>query len=444
MIRLPVTERSRPRCALRVRLALLLLAFGATPAPAAEFAGGEEYVLPADEVIDDDLVVAAETIRIDGRVEGDLVAAGRDIVVNGTVDEDFIAAGLTLVVNGHVGDDIRIAGYALRFGEEARVGDDVFASGYSLETLDGSLLGGNLLFAGFQAALAGRIEETLGAGVGALELRGEIGEDAQLGVGASPAPPLLSFFFSPSVDVPAIEPRLTLADSARIGGDLQYASPEPAAIHPHAKVAGEVRFEKQERSEAGGNGVDLATPLRRFVTVVAVGLLLLWCTPGGFERILSAGRRDPLPSLAWGVVLVLAVGLVAAVLGVVFVLLVSIVGGLTLGGLALPLLAVGLLLELALLTPSLTVAFYLPPALASVLVGRFVLERSRPDWLSRRWPPLLAGAAIWVVVLALPVVGRLAWLVVTLAGVGALFVHLRASAAGEPPAGNSGAAVGQP
>ena len=94
---------------------------------AVETRSGQEVVIGPDEVVEDDLYVAANEVVVDGTIEGDLVAFGRSVTVNGTVEGDLIAAGQTVEVGGTVEDDARIAGQALLLGGGASVGDDLLA-----------------------------------------------------------------------------------------------------------------------------------------------------------------------------------------------------------------------------------------------------------------------------------------------------------------------------
>jgi cytoskeletal protein CcmA (bactofilin family) len=60
----------------------------------------------AQEVINDDLYLSAETVTIDGTVKGDAVVAATQITLNGTVEGDLIAVGRIITVNGTVNDDV--------------------------------------------------------------------------------------------------------------------------------------------------------------------------------------------------------------------------------------------------------------------------------------------------------------------------------------------------
>src|SRR5206468_2827416 len=63
-----------------VFIALSMCAFRST-APAADFRSGDDFVVKADETIDDDLYVCARSIRIDGTVDGDLIGWAQEITI---------------------------------------------------------------------------------------------------------------------------------------------------------------------------------------------------------------------------------------------------------------------------------------------------------------------------------------------------------------------------
>src|SRR5689334_24413321 len=96
-------------------LAILTLAV-ATPVMAFEGRSGDDIVIKADEVINDDLYVTAQNFTLDGTVNGDVFVMGETITINGTVDGDLFAGGQTIVINGTVTGDVRIGGAALQLG----------------------------------------------------------------------------------------------------------------------------------------------------------------------------------------------------------------------------------------------------------------------------------------------------------------------------------------
>ena len=89
-----------------VLLLALMLSFAA-PVHAFDGRGGDNVVIKAGEVIDDDLYIGAQTITFDGTVTGDFVAGAQTVIINGTVEGDLIVGAQTVVINGSVGDDAR-------------------------------------------------------------------------------------------------------------------------------------------------------------------------------------------------------------------------------------------------------------------------------------------------------------------------------------------------
>lgn len=444
--------------------ALLLISVlcGAGTSRAAVFLGGGEVVVGVDQVIEDDVIASGGSIRIDGVVRGDLVAAGGAIIVNGSVESNLIAAagqitlrgsvgadvmasGGTLLIDGEVGDDVRMSGYALQLGSNAKVGDDLFAGGFSLDARPKSRVNGSVFFGGYQARMAGRVGENLNVGVGALEIQGTVTGDVSAGVGQAGEqrpPDVISYFFKPSVEVPNVPSGFTVGESARIGGDLRYGSRDAATIDAGAKIAGSVQFEEREDEFRFPS---IRSHVRRFATLLVIGLALLWLAPGWSARLSRMAQDRPLPSLAWGAALTVSVLIAAVLVGVLTALAVGIFGGLTLGGLAPPFLGIGLLLELALLTPFLIVALYLPPILMGNIAGRWALGRYRPDWLRFAAAPLAIGLVLYAVARALPLLGGLVFLGTALVGLGAAAIWVRDLLRNEPAeaSGPRGTAPGQ-
>src|SRR5690606_14682587 len=138
---------------------------------AADFRGGDRVVIAADQVINDDLYVSGNEIVIDGTVKGDVYAIGQTITINGTVDYDVIAAAQTLTINGKVGSDARLAAQAIILGENAEIARSLLSAAFSLETRPNSRIGNDLLFAAYQALLAGTVGKDVVAGANGIELR---------------------------------------------------------------------------------------------------------------------------------------------------------------------------------------------------------------------------------------------------------------------------------
>ena len=139
--------RTRSRKLLLIGGLVLLAALLAVPtALAFEGREGDTVTIEADEVIEDDLYIAAGEFTLDGTVKGDLFVVGGILEINGTIEGDLVAAGQSIAINGTVEDDARIAGYALTI--DGDVADDMIAAGFSVEHEPEATAGGDLLSVG--------------------------------------------------------------------------------------------------------------------------------------------------------------------------------------------------------------------------------------------------------------------------------------------------------
>ena len=396
---------------------------------AIETRGGQNVTIDADEVVEDDLYVGAQTVTVEGTVRGDLVAAAGTVRVNGgTVEGDVISAGRTVIVNGTVEDDVRIAGQALLIGEDAQITDDLIAAGFSLESEPGSTVGGELLYGGYQALVAGTVGENLRGGMTAFELSGEVEGNVNVEADGGGAQPPGGRFApgAPAVSVPSVEPGLTLTDTARVDGDLHYKSSSRGDIASGAQIGGEVAYEQRPAEEVQpaqtGASAVLLESLRRFVVLLLIGLLLVWLAPGLVRGVADTVRSQPLLSLGWGV-LDYVIVVVAGLLVLAATILLAIVFGLiTLGGLIPAIISIGVLTDAVLVVAFLISIFYLAPVMVSFLGGRMLLGRLQPDRAAGRMLPLVIGIVVYVILRAIPILGAVVAVVVVLLGLGAISI----------------------
>jgi cytoskeletal protein CcmA (bactofilin family) len=425
-------------------LVLLVTLLIASPVlGAVETRNGDRVVIGPDEEVDDDLYVTANDVVVDGTIRGDLVAFGRSVTVNGTVQGDLIAAGQSVEVGGRVDDDARIAGQTLLLRDGAQVDDDLISAGFSLENDAGSIIGGSVLYAGYQALLAGNLGEDLKGAVNGLQLSGQVGGDVDVDVDGEDEGSA-AFLFEPLVQIPTVESGLTLTDSALIGGDLTYESSMEARTAPGAQIEGEVVREErpaaEEVEEQPANPVAdwVLGNLRSFVELVLVGLLLVWLVPGWIRRLAGTVLDRPLGSLGWGLLGLIAFLVLGIAILLATILLAVIFGLLTLGGLVALCVVVGLLAEVVLGLVFWISTGYLAQIVVSFLAGLLFVEAVRPgQGTGQRVLPLVVGLILYVILRAIPVLGPLVGLVVVLLGLGALsnwvWTKLRHSRPAQPP-----------
>jgi hypothetical protein len=340
-------------------------------------------------------------------------------------------------------DDARIAGQTLLLRDDARVGDDLISAGFSLESGPGSTVGGTLLYAGYQALLAGNVGEDLKGAMNGLQLSGQVGRDVDADVDGENegSPP---FLFEPLVEVPTVESGLTLTDSARIGGNLSYKSDAEARINPGAQIEGEVipqerpAAEEEEEPARSAAADWVLGNLRSFVELVLVGLVVIWLASGWIRRLAGRVLDRPLASLGWGLLSLIAFFVSGIGILLATILLAVIFGLLTLGGLVALIVVVGLLAEALLGLAFWVSTGYLAQIVVSFLAGLLIVEAVRPGrGTGQRVLPLVLGLILYVVLRAIPVLGPIVGLVVVLFGLGALsnwiWTKFRRSRATQPP-----------
>jgi hypothetical protein len=402
-----------------------------SPASAATTMSGDEVVVSAHEVIEDDLVVWGTYVRIDGIVRGDVVALGTDIVVEGLIEGDLMAAAKTVYLNGAVHDDARVAAYAVAFGERASIGDDGFVLAYSLEAKPASRIGGTAWVAARQARLAGQIAETLAVRAGALALFGLTAGDAHAVVGGLEGFVHSSLMIDLAIEIPDVPDGLTVAKDAYIGGDLDYSAQHAATIEPGATVVGETRRTPWEAESstlpAAEEPVAPEAPFPRafdrFVLLALLGLLLLAAAPRFLHARGDELAARPLKSLGWGIGAFVVTGVASFALGTVgLASVVGLAGGS--GAVAFGLAAATFFMQVGLLAVFLVALFYAAPALVCLALGTELFARLGrapvDDSRSAGIAPLLVGCALYAALRAVPFLGVLAAILAALAGLGAL------------------------
>jgi cytoskeletal protein CcmA (bactofilin family) len=422
-----------------IGIALLVSTVGSA-ATAATFRSGPQPAVAADEVIEGDLYMTGDRVTVDGLVQGDLVAAGREVIVNGTVEGDLIAAAQTVYVGGTV-EDARIAGMAIKLGEGAHVSEDLFGAAFSLESDTGSLVGCSVVFAGYQALLAGTIGGMAKISAGALELAGSVmgNVDAEIS-GKQGAMSPANYIPSP-FEMPSVDGGLKVADSARIGGRLTYTAKSEGAIAFAESIDGGVEHRPSEGEwEQGPNVASRVFGfLKKPISLLVVGLLLLWLAPACQRGLVEKLETRPLPSLGWGVLTLICFPIAA-----IAIILVSVPTAILLGLVRLPDLAtlviVSMLVCEGLLAASIWVPVaFLAPIAVGLAAGRWLARRTRVGVVDGGVLQLVIGLAGLAVLSAIPVIGTLIGLLVLLLGLGAVttWVFQQSICGSQTPAENT-------
>ena len=320
---------------------------------------GQEVDVPAGETVQGDLIASAGTVRIDGRVDGDLVATGGRVTVAGTVTGDVLAAAGTTTISGQVDGDVRLA--SGRALVEGRVGEDLLIGAGQATVASGARVGGDLIF-----------------GAGRMQMNGAVAGSVVGSTG-------------------------NYSRAGSVGGSERVTVQEP-----------------REAPTLADRGFDV---LRRYLSIVIVGLLLLWLTPRILRGAGDAVRRRPL--VAFGLGIVAVIGVVVAVVLVVFltVLLAIGLGLVGLGSLAGTIAFAGTVAVVVIVFLVFVAVMFGAQAAVGLGLGR-LLFRGDPLSFGMAFLALLLGVLVVVLLAAIPVAGGWLEALLVLLGLGALLVGL--------------------
>ncbi len=372
-----IRRRLRRSAAIAVVVSALLLAVALPQrASAADVRRGRAILIPAGDVVHNDLVVIGPSVRIDGTVEGDVIAFTRSLTVTGHVTGDVIAFAGGVAIDGNVDGNVRVMSHSMIL--EGTTGKNISVIANTLELTSKGNVGGEAIVLATDADLDGKIQRDLLGLFGRGDLEGLIGGEAWIRGGS-----------------------LEVASTAEIRGPATYEGPQQPIVEAGAKLASPIRTEitqgmRRTRMTTARTAV---RAVFGYAALLAVGILLLLIFPGFFRATLREAGSIGLP---------IGVGALALISGG-FLLVLGVL-----------LLFVGVGAGMA------SVMAYAPVLyVAHIFVGVWLGNRIRgesPDNTSAIIGRMALGLLILRVVELVPVVGWLVWLAVVLWGTGAVLM----------------------
>ncbi|MFT7184389.1 MAG: hypothetical protein ACI9QC_000731 [Oceanicoccus sp.] len=248
----------------------------------AAFESGEKYAfISDDEVIDDDLFIAAEEVVIDGIVNGDVFAAGAKVTVNGVINGDLYVAGAMVDISGTVTDDVIAIGSSITL-DGAQIGDSLITAGEVLSLDSDTTLGGGLIYAGASMDMDAAVE------------RGVLGASAVTRVSGS---------VGKNVIIAAAE--LSLHPDTQINGDLKYWADEALELDDGI-VVGNIEFVETYQSEVEEEGAkfelmgQIGNEIWSYLAALLVGCVFIAFLPKYYHRVGKEAVSNPLMSVVYG------------------------------------------------------------------------------------------------------------------------------------------------
>jgi cytoskeletal protein CcmA (bactofilin family) len=356
-------------------LVVLLGTFLSIPVLAAGLISNNDvYSISKDQVINDDLYIAAKSIIIDGTINGDIFCVAQNVIISGTVNGGVTVAGGTVTITGTITNGARIAAQTINIS--GKIGRDLFVAGSDFSLTPTANVKRDLLFGSQSANIAGNVDGNIKGGSNTATFSGKIGGNVEMWV-----------------------TQLTLANTAAIQGKVTYTSNKQAIVQSGAQINGTVtRLPQPSRSPGIGGNI-----LGFFMIAVTGIIAVLLLGSARLAQMADSIRNKPWLSLGWGA-LVLVVTPIAAI-----IIMITVIG--------IPLGFIALALYL--------IALYLSQIPAGLFIGRLILRGySRKQAKIRTIVALVLGLFLLLIAGIIPVLNVLAGLLVVLFGLGSLSIWL--------------------
>ncbi|HET6142209.1 MAG TPA: zf-HC2 domain-containing protein [Candidatus Acidoferrales bacterium] len=376
-----IRRRLRRNMAVAVVMSAMLLAVALPQqASAADVRRGRAVVIPAGEVIHNDLVAAGPSVRIDGTVEGDVIAFTRYLTVTGHVTGDVIGfAGVTLI-DGTVDGNVRVFSQSVML--QGEIGKNLSTVSRSLNLSAKANIKGGAIALAADGDFDGKIQHDLLGLIGRGDIEGLIGGEAWVRGGS-----------------------LTVASTGEIRGPATFEGPQQPEVESGAKLASPFRTEitQEVRRNRRTAARSIVRALFGYVAAVAVGVFLLLVFPGFFRATLREAESIGLP---------IGIGALALITGV-FVWII---------GVLLVFIGVGAGIAAAM---AYAPVLYVAQVFVGAWLGNKIMGVAPADsnaalsaWITR----LAVGLLVLRVAGFIPVLGSFVWVAVLLWGSGAVLL----------------------
>ncbi len=372
------------------------------PAVAADIRQGNNLVIPAGEVVNDDLYLFGSGITIEGAVNGDVIAFGDHINIKGPINGNFNGAANYVTADGDVRDSFRVA--ASTIFVDGKIGGDLVAAASEIDITSGGSVGRDFLPAAATVNAGGPVGKDIRGSAGDFTIGSSVGGNVNIECST-----------------------LRLEPSASIAGDLTYKSKTDAVQAEGAKVGGKIDHivppppETSTTGQSAGQVAGLAASgivmffvvlfiliaLFKYIAALLTGIIFILLARKFIPVLINTLKGKPWPCLGYGALLFV---LAPIAIFILFILVITIPLGLIV-------LAVWLL------------AVYLASIFIALFLGKWMLRQSADN--TEAGPnigALALGLLVFYIISVIPFIGCLCDLAAVLFGLGAFFLFIRSKA----------------
>lgn len=346
------------------------------------FQAQENYGLSKDQKIDDDLIAAGNTLKIDGAVSGNLITACRYLTQNGTVSGSLFNGSQFADIFGKVNGSL--TSFSQHLTLSGQVKRNVIAFGQNINLASVSSVEGEATLFGAEILVDGVVLKGLKASGERIVISGMIKGDVNLN-GKS----------------------ITILPTAEILGNLSYKSPKEAKISAGAKIAGETKwteFKGREPKRPTFKKFSWVSFLFLLASMLT-GVVLLALFKNQVTNIKLTIQNSFWKSLGSGFVLA-----IVSPIGVI-ILMVTLIG-----------------IPLAVITGFLyLILFYIAKIFTGLALGETVIALFKKDHIPMGWS-LIAGLVLLYLLVGLPYIGWLIYALAFMIGLGGIVLSFKQKA----------------
>jgi hypothetical protein len=359
-------------------------------------------------VIDHDVFMHGEEVNLEGIINGDAFLIGSEVSLRGDVNGSVFILADSVELQGTIAGNVFVAAVSVRQQSGAAIERSLYSLGISLITEREAEIGRDLN----AVALSGN-------------LRGGIGRDTRIVIGLFELLRTLQASLQRSITgLPVLTPGIHES-----GG--HFASDDPSAQSIRYRLAGADQTQNlYSLKEVQPAGIDTAnlgpwllSRLLALLTFILVGGLTLWFFPVAFARWTETVRQRPLASAGTGALMLINGFLLPVLLVLLLGALIAALISISLPTIAWMIFGVSLGATTTALSLFLLIVTYLSKAIVAVVAGALILSRFGQELDARnRWYALLIGLVLYVALASIPYFGFVVGLIVTLLGLGGLWL----------------------
>ncbi|MGB2696748.1 MAG: polymer-forming cytoskeletal protein [Candidatus Zixiibacteriota bacterium] len=340
------------------------------------FKARDNVFIPEHQIIDDDLFLGGNNIKVDGTVKGDLIVGSRTLIQTGKVSGSVMSVGQNLDILGEIEGSVRA--FSQNTNINGIINRNVINFGASLNIRHNGKVKGDVTALGNELAVEGEIGRKLRATVGSVVISGTINGDVKIKANS-----------------------ITLMPTARINGNFEYKSEKEAKIEPGAQITGETQWikidaeEKKKKEFLTTSSVVLKSLL--FLACIVTGVFLIIISRNYVQAAQKNVFESFLKSLGLGFILMICIPIA------IIVLLATVIG--------IPLALITLFVYLVL--------FYISKIFVGIAVGNKILTGFAKDKEAPLGWSLILGLILLTILTNIPYVGILIYIIIVFTGFGA-------------------------